>query len=83
MAKQQKFPTILLGPGLLVALKDGLKKPFDKLRANGKWLIPFAVSLSNRGWTRFIQAILKHNLSSLPYNARRSVCLAESLSLFA
>jgi hypothetical protein len=35
--------------------REALIKSFDRLRTNGKWLIPFVVSLSNHERNQFIQ----------------------------
>jgi hypothetical protein len=56
----------LCGPGVgtlprlgAKVAKDVLNKSFDKLRMNGKLLIPFVVSLSNHERNRIIQSIPK------------------------
>ncbi len=41
-------------------------KSFDKLRTNGKWLIPFVVSLSNHKRNQFTQRLV-------PLSAYRSL----------
>jgi hypothetical protein len=43
----------------VISLRETLNKPFDKLRANGNWLIPFVVSLSNHEWNQLVQYFLR------------------------
>jgi hypothetical protein len=45
-------------PGCLV-FREPLIKSFDKLRTNGKLLIPFMVSLSNYERNQLIQSFLR------------------------
>jgi hypothetical protein len=40
-------------------LKESLNKSFDKLRTNGKRLIPLVVSLSNHERNQLVQGFLK------------------------
>ncbi|PPK66928.1 hypothetical protein B0F88_11517 [Methylobacter tundripaludum] len=42
----------------LLLLREALIKSFDRLRTNGKLLIPFVVSLSNHERNRFVQRFL-------------------------
>jgi len=44
---------------LRLKLKETLNESFDKLRTNGKCLIPFVVSLSNHKANPLIQRFLK------------------------
>ena len=44
----------------LNTLRETLIKPFDKLRTNGKWLIPFVVSLSNHERNQLVQRFLNY-----------------------
>jgi hypothetical protein len=46
-------------PYSLVIIKEALDKSFDKLRTNGKGLIPLVVSLSSHGRNQPIQRLLK------------------------
>ena len=49
------------------AAREPLNKSFDRLRTNGKLLIPFVVSLSNHEWTQLVQRFPKRTvLSALP-----------------
>ena len=41
--------------------KEALNKSFDRLRTNGKWLIPFVVSLSNHERNQLIQCFLNRS----------------------
>jgi hypothetical protein len=41
--------------GLCVQVQESLIKSFDKLRTNGKLLIPFVVSLSNHDRNQLVQ----------------------------
>ncbi|ESS71754.1 BNR repeat-containing protein [Methyloglobulus morosus KoM1] len=41
-------------------IKDSLNKPFNKLRTNGKVLIPFVVSLSNHERNQLVQSFLNY-----------------------
>jgi len=41
-------------------VKETLIKSFDKLRTNGKCLIPFVVSLSNYERNQLVQRFLKY-----------------------
>jgi len=42
-----------------MVIKEMLNKPFDKLRKNGQWLIPFVVSLSNHPANQLVQRFHK------------------------
>jgi hypothetical protein len=42
------------------SLKESLNKSFDKLRTNGKCLIPLVVSLSNHERNQLVQGFLRN-----------------------
>lgn len=68
--------------------KESLIKSFDKLRTNGKWLIPFVLSLSNHGWNqlvhRFLNRLYLRNLSIYTYMnlLNQSVTFSITISIF-
>jgi coenzyme F420-reducing hydrogenase alpha subunit len=54
------FPDVSMAILICFMFKESLNKSFDKLRTNGKCLIPLVVSLSNHERNQLVQGFLKY-----------------------